>query len=77
MNIALAPLPGDPVGRLGGIGVTRNETFGSSVASAAVMTADIDVTVTVENSREIRARLRTHPAELPEISSGLVALQEL
>jgi hypothetical protein len=40
------------VGRLGGIGVTRNETFGSSVASAAVMTADIGVTVTAENSRE-------------------------
>ena len=52
MHIALAPLPGGIVGWLGGIGVTRNETFGSSVASAAVMTADIGVTVTAENSRE-------------------------
>ena len=52
MHIARAPLPGDPVGRLGGSGVTLNGTFGSSVASAAVLTADIDVTVTTENSSE-------------------------
>ena len=38
--------------------VTLNGTFGSSVASAAVLTADIDVTVTTENSRESgRSRL--------------------
>ena len=37
--------------------VTRNGTFGSSVASAAVLTADIDGTVTTKDSREFRARL--------------------